>query len=62
MDDALETTGIWTIKQYINQSKATIASQMTCRTVYELCTGAERMPGASKFLRWSDQDVGREVD
>ena len=59
MDDALEAMGIWKIKEYIQRGQDTIAVQMDCRTIYEICTGAEQMPGYSRIKRWWDQDMGR---
>ena len=39
VSDALETTGICPIKEYIHQRQDTIAVQVDVRTIYELCTG-----------------------
>ena len=46
----------------ISTGKATIAAQVDFRPIYELCMGAEMMPGASMFMRWWDQEVGQEVE
>ena len=37
--DALDTAGIWPIKEYIQRSQDTIAAQVACHPmyVYELC-------------------------
>ena len=59
--DALETKGIWKINKYILRRQATIAVQVAFRPIYDLCTGEEKNLGASRFMRWWDQDVGREV-
>ena len=48
--EALETSGIWPIKEYTQQRQATIAVQVACRPIYEICTGSERIPGTSKFM------------
>ena len=48
----LETAGLWTIKEYIQQIRDTIAVQVACRPIYELCMGADRVLGASRFLQW----------
>ena len=37
--EALETAGLWTIKEYIQQRQDTGAAQVECRPIYELCTG-----------------------
>ena len=60
--EALEAAGLWTIKEYIQLRQVTVAAQVDCRTIYELCMGAERMPVTSRFMYWWDQDVGREVE
>ena len=60
--EALDTTGICPTKEYIQRRQATVAAQVACRPIYELCTGAERIPGTSWFMKWWDQDVGQEVD
>ena len=52
--DAMEAAWIWPIKEYIQRRQVTIAAQMACRTIYELCTGAEWMPGYSWMMRWWD--------
>ena len=61
MADALETAGLWTIKEYIQQTQANIVAQVVFRSIYEICTREERIPGDIRFMRWWDQDVGREV-
>ena len=48
--EALEISGIWTIKEYIQQSQDNVESEVVCRTMYELYKGAERIPGTSKFM------------
>ena len=60
--DAIETPGIWPIKEYIQWRQATIAVQVNLPTTYELYTGTYMMPEASRFLRWWDQDTGWEVE
>ena len=60
--DSLDTSGLWPIKDCIQCSQASIAAQAAYRTIYELYTGTDRMTEASRFLRWRDQDVGREVE
>ena len=60
--EALETAGLWIIKEYMQQCKSTVEAQVALWKIYELCKGAERMLGTSKFMQWWDQDVGREVE
>ena len=47
VDDALEYTGIYTIKGYIQKPQAIIAAQVACRPIYKICTRVERMLGYS---------------
>ena len=61
MADTLDTAGIWIIKEYIQRRKVTIVSKVTFRLIYEMCTGAERIPGACRFMRWWDHNLGWEV-
>ena len=61
VDNMLETTGPWPIKECIQRRQVTITAQLACKPIYELCTGAERILGSSRFMRWWDQDVGQEV-
>ena len=59
---ALDTAGLWPIKEYSQQRKASIAAHVAYRPIYEPCMGAERIPGASRFMGWWDQDIGQEVE
>ena len=45
--DAMVSARIWPIKKYIQRHKATIEAHMACRPIYDLCSGAERVPGYS---------------
>ena len=38
--EALETSGICPIKEYIQQRQDTVAAQVACRTTYKMCVGA----------------------
>ena len=60
--EVLEISGLWTIKEYIHLRQATVAAQVDCWIIYELCTGAERIPGTNKFMWCWYKDVGREVE
>ena len=48
----LEIEGLCPTNEYIQWCQATIASHTSCHPIYELCTGVERMPGSSRFMRW----------
>ena len=62
MAEALDNDGVWTIRKYIHCSQNTVSAQVVLCTIYNMCTGAERILGTSRFLRWLYQDVGREVE
>ena len=57
VEEATESTGLHPIGVYIKRRQTTIEERMACRTFYELCTEAERMPGTSRMVRWWDQDT-----
>ena len=57
MVEVLEASGLWLIKEYIWRRQATIVEYITNRPIYELCTGAERMPGFIRLVWWWDQDL-----
>ena len=57
------------MKECIRRRQATITEFTAIRTIFELCTEAEMMGGASRVLRWwqqdhsaGDDDVGVEDD
>ena len=50
----------WPMKEYINIWKATIAEYITNHSIYEMCTGAERMPGYIRIMRWWGQGLNLE--
>ena len=55
MDAALDVTVIWSIREYVRRRQEKIAEYVAGRPIYELCTGADRMEGSSRFIRWWDQ-------
>ena len=59
---AIDVAGIHTIVEYIRMRQATINEKVACRPIYELCVEADWMPGASRILRWWDQDVVNEPE
>ena len=61
VSEVLETAWLWSIMEYVQQRQVTVAAQVACRTIYEICTEAERMLGTSRCVQWLGQDVGREV-
>ena len=48
--EALKTSGLCSIKEYIQQRKENIVSQVAFRPIYELCMGAEQIPVKRKFI------------
>ena len=59
---ALEAAGIHPIMEYIRRWQATILEKVACRTIYQLCVKAERMPGTSRSTGWWNQDVVNEPE
>ena len=59
---SLDTYGIFTIKCYIQIRQDTVAVHVGFRIIYELCTGAERIPGKRNCMLWWKQEVGKEVE
>ena len=59
--EALETAGLWTIKEYIQHRQATVVDRVTCHPIYELFTVSEQMPVTSNFMWWWYQDVVYKV-
>ena len=49
--EALDTSGLLPIKDYIHRRQDTVAAQVECCPIYDLFTGAERMTGTSKFMQ-----------
>ena len=67
MDAALETTGVFPIREYVRRREVKLLECVAGILIYKLFTGAERMEGSSRFLRWWYQDhvtnqTKREVD
>ena len=58
VDNAMESAGLWTIKEYIQIRQENMAEQVACWTIYELCTRVEWMPGSSWMMRrWNQDEV-----
>ena len=60
--EALENSGIWTIKEYIQQRQETLVAKVACWPIYGLCTGLKRIMVTIRFMWWWEQDVGRELE
>ena len=58
----MEAAGIWPIKEYIQRQQATISVKVAYPPIYELCTGAEQIPGSSWMISWRDQGMGCEEE
>ena len=50
------------MKEYIWILQDTIAEYITNRPIYELCTGADQIPGPVRFMRLWDQDLNWEEE
>ena len=62
VEDALEISGLWPIKEYIQRRQSTITEHIVCRPIYELCMGAEKTTGYGQSMRWWYQGVVQEVE
>ena len=60
--EVMDTTGLWTIKGYIQRMQDTVAAKIYLQTIYELYSEAESIPGTIRFMQWWEQAVGREVE
>ena len=59
---ALEAEGLHPIYEYIRRFQATVAAQVACRPIYELCTEAEQRMGMVCMMRLWDQDLLHESE
>ena len=59
---ALEYVGLYPINEYIRRWQVTIAENVVCHTINELCVKAEQRPGKIWKMRWWDQDVVNEPE
>ena len=59
---AMEAAGLHPIRAYNRRMQANIAEKLACRTIYELCAKAERMPWTIRMVRWWYQDVVNEPE
>ena len=55
VDTVLETMGIWPIREYTRKRQATISEYVSGIPIEKFCTGAEKMEGSSRLLRWRYQ-------
>ena len=53
-----DTKWICKIREYKRIQKEKTKEYASGRQIYELCTGAERIEGSSRFLMWWDQEHG----
>ena len=60
--EVLEAAGMWPMKECIRRRKDTIAEYIENLLIYELCTGAERMPVLSRLIWWWYQDLKPEEE
>ena len=58
VESTLETPELCPISDYMMMRQSRIVEYVAWTPIYELCTGAERMEGFSRFLRWWDQYHG----
>ena len=61
VDEALDIYRLCPIKEYIQRRQATVAAQVVFRPIYDICTGAGKIPVTRMFMQWWDQGVVQEV-
>ena len=49
--ETMKSAGLHPIGVYIRRRKATIAERSACHPIYELCKGAEQMPGTRYLVQ-----------
>ena len=57
VEEAMEPSGIHPIGLCIKRRQTTISERVECRSVYALCTEAERMLRTIRMVRWWDKDT-----
>ena len=62
IEEALEEAGLWPMREYIRRRQATIADFIATRPIFELCNNAEVLGGASRVMRWWQQDHSAPAD
>ena len=60
--EALEATGMCPMKDFICRRKDTIEEHIANHPIYELCMGAEKIPGSISVIWWWDQDLNQEEE
>ena len=58
----MESVGLLPIREYTRRLQVTIAENLVCQPIYELCVKAERMTGTIWMVMWWDQDVVTEPE
>ena len=56
VEEALEAEVLCPMHEYISQIQSTIEESITTRTIYEMCTGAQRLQGTSRMVWWWVQE------
>ena len=62
VDVAIEATILHPIGEYIKRRQETLAEQVACQSIYELCVDAERMPGKIRMVIWWEQELVPEPE
>ena len=50
--EGMDTAEIWPIKEFLQRSQNTVATQVACQSIYEMCMGADSIPVISRFMWW----------
>ena len=58
VEEALEETRIWPMREYVRRRQATIEEYVAYQPIYNLFIGVDHIEGSRRFLRWWDQYNG----
>ena len=53
----MESVGVHPIGVCTRRRQVTILERVACRSIYEMCTEADRIPGMIWLVQWWDQDT-----
>ena len=62
IEEAMNSAGIHHIRVYVKRRQRNISERVACKTVYALCTEAEKMLGMIWMVRWWDQDAVNKME
>jgi len=61
-EDVYEEVGLYTVEEYINRRRQTVASYIRDRPIFDLCMEGERQRGTRPRKWWWDQEVDVDLE